>query len=150
MINKVRTRSQVYPSLDRCIYCESDGAPDGLRDEHIVPDALGGRLIIKKASCHDCEKETHAFEGRVISHLYGDTRAHIGMRRGKKRKWPEKFAVRTTRTTGPEEIEVSLDEHPGTMFAMKLTPSGIFLNHPPDDRDFSGVKLDMLSFDPDL
>ena len=48
MIKKVRTRSQVYPSLGRCIYCESDGSPDGLRDEHIVPDALGGRLTIKR------------------------------------------------------------------------------------------------------
>src|ERR1700693_5445244 len=81
-----------YEAVGRCIYCSSLGDPD-LHDEHIIPDAIGGRYLLPKASCLACATITGAFEGRVISGLYGDARAYLRMRRGHRRKWPSGFTV---------------------------------------------------------
>ena len=35
------------PSPGRCIYCPSK---EGLTDEHIVPQSLGGNLVLQEAS----------------------------------------------------------------------------------------------------
>jgi len=39
-----------YDSIDRCIYCGSDGSSGGLRDEQIVPYSLGGLVALRRAS----------------------------------------------------------------------------------------------------
>ena len=47
-------RQKVFVPVGRCIYC---GAGDcALGDEHIIPQALGGNMILPAASCHDCER----------------------------------------------------------------------------------------------
>ena len=46
-----------YPAVGRCIYCGATEPPLGARrftDEHIIPLALGGNLILQEASCTDC------------------------------------------------------------------------------------------------
>lgn len=45
-----------YPAVDRCIYCGATEPPGASRftDEHIIPLALGGNLILPRASCTDC------------------------------------------------------------------------------------------------
>ena len=150
MAELTHTKSKTYSSLGQCIYCGSTSKEDGLHMEHIIPDSIGGRLKFEGASCHECEKLTHAFEGRVISHLYGDARAQIGIRRGHSRKWPDKFVIRTTRKTGPEVVEVSIDEHPGAACIFNLKPAGIFLGSPKNDRDFPDVTLTMVTFKSDF
>ena len=57
-------RQKVFATVGRCIYC---GAQDcDLGDEHIIPQALGGNLILPAASCRDCEREVGSkLEGRL-------------------------------------------------------------------------------------
>lgn len=64
--------SRYHDSPRRCIYC---GSFDDLSDEHVVPKALGGRQVIRAASCPVCSAMTSRlelaalrgplFEGRV-------------------------------------------------------------------------------------
>jgi hypothetical protein len=47
-------RQRVYPPVGRCIYCLAMASDLG--DEHIIPQALGGNIILRSASCRHCEK----------------------------------------------------------------------------------------------
>lgn len=68
-----------------CIYC---GSWDGkLTDEHILPDGLGGHLVLPKASCVECAKKIHKFETNAITAWLGPMRDFQGV---KSRKRPGK------------------------------------------------------------
>lgn len=48
-----------YPPVGRCIYCGATTPPAGVKrfgDEHVIPLALGGNLILREAACRKCEK----------------------------------------------------------------------------------------------
>jgi len=48
-----------YPPVGRCIYCGTTTLPVGVRrfgDEHIIPLALGGSLILQESACRTCER----------------------------------------------------------------------------------------------
>jgi HNH endonuclease len=131
-----------YSSPGCCIYC---GAEDNLRDEHIIPSAIGGRLKFQKASCHECEQKTHPFEGRIVNGFYGDARAFLGMKRGHRRKWPDKFSVyidpspkpnlltitRGSDTKNFDPVEIDLKDHPGVIVCPIFSPAGMFSSEKP-------------------
>ncbi len=54
----------VYAPVGRCIYCRT--ASEKLGDEHIIPYALNGRLILPKASCNRCAQITGRIEHTVL------------------------------------------------------------------------------------
>jgi hypothetical protein len=63
-----------------CIYCGTQAdqtEAKELSDEHIIPYALGGNLVLPKASCDRCAKETHAFEGHLAGKTYEFARTHL-------------------------------------------------------------------------
>ena len=60
-----------YDSIDRCIYCGSDGSSGGLRDEQIVPYSLGGIAALRKASCRACEAITSRVELYLVRAFVG-------------------------------------------------------------------------------
>jgi hypothetical protein len=66
-INLVRN---VFPPVGRCIYCGSDGGPDGLREEHIIPYSLGGNAVLEEASCSRCEAITSYLEGYAANVIF--------------------------------------------------------------------------------
>jgi HNH endonuclease len=141
-----RMRAHIYPNVGRCIYCGSDGEGEGLRTEHIIPGGLGGRLELPEASCVNCEKETSAFEGRVLGKIYGTTRAHFGVRREQtgKRRWPDNLPVPVSDDSGVswKTVEVPISEHPDLFFAIKLQPPRLFSGVPLDDTGFHNVLVD--------
>lgn len=49
---------------EACIYCSST---DCLSDEHAIPFAWGGNLIIINGSCEECRKKTSAFENLALN-----------------------------------------------------------------------------------
>ncbi len=67
-----------YPPVGRCIYCGSDGNPNGLSDEHMVPFSLGGDAILPKASCAECATETSKIELYLARHIFHEFRSHVG------------------------------------------------------------------------
>jgi 5-methylcytosine-specific restriction endonuclease McrA len=67
---EIRNATRVKPARV-CIYC---GRTDGLTEEHVVPFALGGNLIIPDASCPSCRDMTSAFETKVLRGFMHDAR----------------------------------------------------------------------------
>jgi hypothetical protein len=59
--------SRVCPGIGRCIYCDASGV--ALSDEHVIPFALNGNLVIEDASCEDCRKLTSANEGIIARRM---------------------------------------------------------------------------------
>lgn len=56
-------RAHRYPPVDRCIYCGGREVEGGLTDEHIVPQSIGGALVLPRSSCCECAIPTGAVEG---------------------------------------------------------------------------------------
>jgi hypothetical protein len=63
-------RQKVYPPVGRCIYCGATNCDLG--DEHILPQALGGNVILRSASCRACERIVGGqLEGRLLEETTG-------------------------------------------------------------------------------
>lgn len=75
-----------YPPAGKCIYCNE--APIVLREEHIIPHGIGGRLVLPKASCLVCQGITTRFDSKVQNNMMSDFRTRMGFvnRRGKLRR----------------------------------------------------------------
>ncbi len=117
-----------------CLYCLATDVR--LSTEHIVPEGIGGMYKLPAASCGPCAARTSALEGRVISRIYGDARAHFGTRRKRNKKFPDKFNVRREADGRAENVVVSFSDHPGaiTTVDFKNTP-GILRHQPLADAD---------------
>lgn len=103
--------SNVLATIGECIYC---GATDGLTDEHIVPLALGGDLILADSSCKACAKITGRFEQQVLRGfmLDGRTAGNFPTRRPHER--PLRLAIaRELLNKRFEQLEVMAANHPG-------------------------------------
>ncbi len=130
-------RQQRYPGIGRCIYC---GAADGpLTDEHIIPDAIGGRLILEGASCNACAAETHAFEGHACD-TCRPIRRQLGFpsktkgRRARERAATEKFIL----DLDGRRVKVPVGEFPGLFVHLAYPLPGILLGAAIEDRLLTG------------
>jgi hypothetical protein len=79
--------TEVVDSPGYCIYC---GIDDGqLTDEHIIPRAVNGHILLRRSTCKIHQTMTSAIEGDIQSAqrkgLLADIRAITGMRSYKKR-----------------------------------------------------------------
>jgi hypothetical protein len=63
-------------SVSICIYC---GSKVDLTDEHVMPYALGGNLVLKKSSCRECAKETGKLEQRLLRGHWWPYRLCLGL-----------------------------------------------------------------------
>jgi len=154
MAIRVVSRHITFASPGRCIYCGSTGDPN-LYTEHIIPESLGGTFKLKKASCLGCAVKTGAVEGHVVAKLFGDTRALLGMRRGKKRKWPDKFTtylgpkptrsgiVQSETLDGFEKKEIDAADLAGGIIVLNFLPAGILRLAQPDDTNFRATSFNL-------
>jgi len=79
--------SRIYKPANFCIYCGAKDPPGGLGEEHIVPFALGGTLVLPEASCRDCERITGAkVEQQVLRKMLGELRGWQNLPRRKRKK----------------------------------------------------------------
>jgi hypothetical protein len=123
-----------FGPAEACIYCSATGVP--LSTEHIVPEGIGGMYKLPSASCTQCAARTSALEGRVISRIYGDARAHLGTRRKRNKKFSDNFSVRREVDGRRETVVVSLSDHPGAITTIDLKNRPAILCHQaPSDAD---------------
>lgn len=72
--------------IGQCIYC---GSTDQLTDEHYFPLSLGGKDVLRDASCLDCAKKINSrIESKVLGTHLANFRRNLGLpsRRNKKAK----------------------------------------------------------------
>jgi hypothetical protein len=119
-----------------CIYCN---APPPLTREHIIPESLGGTLIIENASCSICADQTHAFEGHACNVLR-PVRRQMGFpqkRRGAKTRELRK-AERFVLMLDNNRVKVPIEEFPALLMSLLFPFPGILLNEKPEDKPLSG------------
>lgn len=75
-------------SLNKCIYC---GSTEGLTDEHIIPFAMGGDLVLPKSSCKKCASMTSLFERRVLRGFMYQGRVLSKLPSRRKKSQPKSF-----------------------------------------------------------
>jgi hypothetical protein len=61
-----------YPPVGACIYCGTKEPP--LTEEHIIPFAIGDKILLPAASCHKCCDTTKKFEQFVQRTMFDPIR----------------------------------------------------------------------------
>lgn len=82
-----------HRELTNCIYC--DDANVKLTDEHIIPHALNGELVLKAASCENCNKITSRFERSVLRGAFESFRIHSNSASRRPKNRPQSITVQT-------------------------------------------------------
>lgn len=61
-------RRHTYRPFDRCVFCLRECPPEERTDEHIIPEALHGSLVLEKGACRTCARETNArYENEALN-----------------------------------------------------------------------------------
>lgn len=130
-----------FEAAEACIYCFARDVR--LSTEHIVPEGIGGMYKLPAASCDSCAARTSALEGRVISRIYGDARAHFGTRRKRNKKFPDEFSVRRETDGLQETVVVTLSDHPGAVTTLNFRNTPGILRHQPlmDTDDWGNADI---------
>lgn len=123
-----------------CIYCF--GEPDG-SDEHIVPQALYGRILLPNATCGACKETINKhIEGPLLGFHYKKTRAARGYkskRRGSRKKvssHENNWSFVLKRRVPPFEkyVAISPPDDPITYIHYKMLPPPFLAKKFPDIR----------------
>ena len=92
-----------YPSPGECIYCSKKGE---LSDEHIIPFALGGNLVLEQASCPSCATITSAFELTCLRTMYGPLRLLYDLPTRRPKKRPKKLPLKVKYSPDEKEHQI--------------------------------------------
>lgn len=127
---------RVIPAIRRCIYCLREGVPLGR--EHVIPEGLGGTLIILKACCRKCEDAIRKFEQPCIRQTFESPRTYLRIK-SKRKHIPRNRRLRVGARAASDSDRVwttaDFDDFPFTLAFPKFDPppllSGVIKN---DDR----------------
>ncbi|CUS43453.1 MAG: hypothetical protein V4610_07680 [Pseudomonadota bacterium] len=105
-----------FPPVGRCIYCGATSARPGgkgrLTEEHIIPFALDGHMILPEASCDSCQKITSGFETAVLRGGYRPIREWLGMSSRTKGRPKTLPMFVDTDGGGSRKVDVPVDIYP--------------------------------------
>lgn len=131
---------KIYDPIGQCIYCgEVASTSMRLGDEHIIPRSIGGGLILREASCRDCEKETSKIEDNCAKMLFHEARAHfkISGRKEKRTRTKIRVPLRAPSKTFP------INDYPLSLYAFVLWPPQIL--DPSITPAVRGKRVELLS-----
>jgi len=84
------TETTRFPPVGYCIYC---GSTDDLRDEHVVPLALDGTLILPDSSCKACADMTSRLDLEVLRGFMLAARTVAGFATRRPKNRPTRFEL---------------------------------------------------------
>jgi hypothetical protein len=123
-----------YAPVGYCIYCGTEQGP--ITDEHIIPLALNGNIVLPKASCETCADITKKFEQTVARTIYGPYRVKQGFRTRRKKDRPKALPLYTVDDKGAEiKIDTPIHDYPNIFIAIEAPPPGVLLGVKPTDRN---------------
>lgn len=135
-----------FDPINECIYCGHRGE---LSDEHIIPYALGGTLVLPKSSCSPCAAITSRFERKVLRDFMHTGRAVGNMPSRRKSKRPKSLPIEFI---SPDETifrrDVATPDAPAVIHLPILAPPSILSDRPPtNDIQFAGMETIHLGKD---
>jgi hypothetical protein len=138
-----------YHSPGRCIYCGKPASEVQLTDEHIIPVALGGTLILPKASCLDCARITSQLETHCVKGMFYAAKGQFRLKGRKSRKAPDFLGVGIERAALTEMHKLHISRHPSAIITFDFGESGASYGIAPAD-DFGGGKVCITPIVPDF
>lgn len=122
-----RLKVERFAPVDMCIYCRSTShsrQPRKLGDEHVIPEGLGGNILLPNAVCGRCEGVTSAFEGRVQRTIFGPVRIHLGLPTKRPRDRPKTLPVSAYFGDRQDatEIQIPIRYHPVLCLVSQMNP----------------------------
>lgn len=127
--------------LGFCIYCNST---DGLSDEHVLPYAMGGQIVLKKASCPRCSKVTGSLEQKLLRGHWWPYRKKLGFQTRNPDASKELKSVKITTSCGEVlDAEMPLESFVAAM-VFELTPPSILSGMESTGKPFAkraGMKM---------
>jgi hypothetical protein len=136
-----------YPGYGRCIYCGSDGTPDGLRDEHIIPFSLGGKTWIEKASCRECERALNPVDTHLARSVYGQFRIHANVQTRNPEDRPAVLPANFTIGGEERSLNLPVADHPYAL-ALPIWGDAGFLRSARIDEPFPEVFCHIYHYTP--
>ena len=109
-ILEAKPPQKIVRSVNRCIYFNEKCDTAYLTDEHIIPDGLGGDIVLERASCKICAAHTGRLEGYILRDTMRDARGVVGLKSRKKRafgKQKQKFYNESSISKIETEVEYS-------------------------------------------
>ena len=139
MLDPIRivTQPKRYQPVGHCIYCGTDTT--ALSEEHVLPFGLAGdSLVLPRASCPTCQKNTGKVETVCLRHLWWPFRTKIGA--PSRNQPPENFSLKRMRVDGYDRVndeitaytqlstdELRPEEFPLFYQTFVFPPPGIFV-----------------------
>jgi len=129
--------------IGRCVYC---GSPKyrtkddrRLGDEHVIPEALAGNLILEQAACETCERRVNLFEQSILKTVLYAPRVFMGIRR-KKRKRGEETVTVDAKVNGKDiKVRLPVSRMPAMLFFVTMGPPGLLVARPADMPAMNGA-----------
>jgi hypothetical protein len=134
-------RRRLYPAVGCCIYCGRRPPEVTLHLEHIIAESLGGMLELPAASCGDCARETHAYEGKCAGRLFAPIRAQLNF--PSKRTLKDRIKKFTMTFDGVRR-KIHQDEYPGMVISFVNGLPGILVGAMPTEHYSGGVAVATL------
>ena len=140
--------AKIYMPVGSCIYCGSKewsaGQHRRLGDEHIVPEGLGGILVLPEASCKDCERVTSQLEQEWLKSSFYSARVQKGL--GKKKRRPPRYLPLKIQKKGRTVWEsIPIEKYPAIIVTLVFHHPDILSDREPVEKElYGGVALGIL------
>lgn len=136
------TETTRFNEVGFCIYC---GASKDLTDEHVIPFALDGKLVLPKSSCIDCSAITSRFEHDVLRGfmLQARTVGRLPTRRPRQR--PSEFGLQLDIAGKQETRLIESADFPALLQLPVFLPPGVLERRSPSGQ-FSVVGVHTIRF----
>lgn len=140
-LGKPARLGMTYAPVGQCIYCGakewSEQRSRKLGDEHIVPEGLGGRIILPEASCKRCEEITSNFELECLRGAYYTVRVQKGL--GKRKRRVPRFVNLQVRKNGKAIWQsVPIEKYPAMAVTLLFDKPEILSDCAPVEKQLSG------------
>ncbi|PDS69211.1 hypothetical protein CO651_24565 [Rhizobium phaseoli] len=116
-----------YPSSGECVFCLEKLSPECLTDEHIIPLALNGSYVLKRAACVDCARYCNRrFEQPALNADFLVPRLMLDLRR--RRKTPKKLPLLGLGAEGSNDflwVEAQAALYPPIITLLAFQPAGL-------------------------
>jgi hypothetical protein len=142
-----------YAPVGQCIYCGATEYRPGdttskLGDEHIIPLAWGGDLVLPEASCEGCGRETSGVESQCTNNMLDTARHALGLRVRRHHKTRDTLPVYDQRGPRPKAEKIPVADHPSVLFLFGFFMAELLIPLPPTEH--FGGKIAMRPLVPDM
>ncbi|TPL97444.1 HNH endonuclease [Mesorhizobium sp. B2-3-10] len=139
----------VYRPVGRCIYCDAGRHSANrakLGDEHIIPEAINGALVLPEASCGECEGKINWFEQYCMKQTLGPLRYALGLKTKRPKERPETLPLQLE--VGGEWItrEVPVEWAPVALLLPVFDPPEILFEREPTRTNIYTETFKIVNF----